>query len=35
MQYLKQQTLNFSEDKKAVMLLIDEVYTANHVEYQN
>ena len=28
-------TLNFSEGKKAVTLCIDEVYTPNHVEYQN
>ena len=35
MQYLKQRTLNFSESEKTVTLLIDEVYTTNHVEYQN
>ena len=34
-QYLKKRTANFSEGEKAVTLLIDEVYTANRVEYQN
>ena len=34
-QYMKQRTANFSEGEKAVTLLIDEVYTANRVEYQN
>ena len=34
-QHLKQKTANFSENKKAVALLIDEVYTANRMEYQN
>ena len=33
MQYLKQRKLNFFEVKKH--LLVDEVYTANRVEYQN
>ena len=33
MQQLKHRTLNSSEVKKH--LLIDEVYTANSVEYQN
>ena len=33
MQYLKQRTLNFSEVKKH--LLIDEMYSANCIEYQN
>ena len=35
MQYLKKRTANFYEGEKAVTLLIDEVYTANRVEYQN
>ena len=34
-QYLKQITANFSEDEKTVTLLINEVYRANRVEYQN
>ena len=31
----KTRTANFSEGEKAVILLIDEVYTTNHAEYQN
>ena len=34
-QYLKKRTANFSEGERAVTLLIDEVYTANRVKYQN
>ena len=34
-QYLKQRTANFSVGEKAVALLIDKVYTANRMEYQN
>ena len=33
--YLKQRTANFSEGEKAATLLINEGYTANHMEYQN
>ena len=35
MQYLKQKTVNFSAGEKSVTLLIDKMYTANRVEYQN
>ena len=34
-QYLKQRTANFSEGEKAVIFLINEVYTANRFKYQN
>ena len=34
-QYLKQRRATFTEGEKAVILLIDEVYTAQRVEYQN
>ena len=34
-QYLKQRTTDFSEGEKSVTLLIDKVYTANRIEYQN
>ena len=35
LQYLKQRTADFSENEKTVTLLIDEVYTAQRVEYHN
>jgi len=33
--YLKQRTSSMTEGKRTVMLLIDEVYTAQRVEYCN
>ena len=35
MSYLKQRTENLEENEKIVTLMIDEVYTANRIEYSN